>query len=221
MRRRILQFGAGLSAFLVSRFLAFPVEVYLLEFAAPLLLVFLIKKVLDFDSVDHLVATGALTALLSLPVAILFLSFLPPAQNCMPEIPFDIQEPIEIDRIPSESVPLDLSDLESGAVTEPDAICYARRLRTISVGLLDSKAIEKPVPNLTAEQRTKRLFGKVTVRVLIDLPLGEVICANAVSGPSELRQPATDAARKARFFPAHIDGSDLPPAEGVLTYRFQ
>jgi hypothetical protein len=221
MRRRKLQLGAGLSAFLVSRFLAVPNEDFLLEFAAPLLLVFLIKKLIDFDSVDHLLATGALTALLSLPVVPLFLSFLPPPQNCMPGIPFHIQEPIEITRISSESVSLHTYKVQPGDVIRTDSLCHSPGLRTIPVGFLDSKVINKPAPRMTAALSSKKLSGEVTVRVLIDLPLGEVICANAVSGPADLRPAATEAARKAVFSPTLVDGDAMPPADGLLTYRLE
>jgi hypothetical protein len=222
MWRRILDVGAGLSAFLLSRFLAVSNEDFLLEFIAPLLFFLLIKKLVEFDNLDHILATVGLSTLLSLPVLFLFLSFIGPGSTCMPEPVFEIQEPVEVNTMSGEGVSRDAFDVQAGAEVVYDEPCDSASRRTISVGLVDNKVIEKPVPRLTAAERWREASGTVVVRVLIDVLTGKVVCANAVSGPAELRRAAKAAARHARFSPAHIcvDGI-LPPVEGVLTYRFE
>jgi TonB family protein len=90
------------------------------------------------------------------------------------------------------------------------------RQQPIESGVLNGKAIELPEPKLPAG--APKLSGKVTVRVVID-ETGKVISAEVEDGRIELRLPALEAARKARFSPTLLGGQRVK-VTGILTYRF-
>jgi hypothetical protein len=84
----------------------------------------------------------------------------------------------------------------------------------ISGGVLNSKAIYLPVPEVPAGQAT----GVVMVAVVID-EQGSVVEARAVSGPPQLHQAAVSAARMARFSPTLLMGEPVR-VSGTLSYNF-
>jgi len=90
--------------------------------------------------------------------------------------------------------------------------------KPIEGGIVNGRAIELPRPTYPDEAKKERASGQVQVKVLID-ETGRVISAEAVFGPESLRKAAVDAARRARFSPAKVDGV---PAKlsGILTYDF-
>jgi TonB family protein len=63
-----------------------------------------------------------------------------------------------------------------------------------------------------------KVSGPVTVRVVID-ENGNVTSAKAIDGPAPLRQPAEEAARKAKFAPTTENGITVK-VTGTLTYDF-
>ncbi|HEV2862690.1 MAG TPA: energy transducer TonB, partial [Pyrinomonadaceae bacterium] len=63
-----------------------------------------------------------------------------------------------------------------------------------------------------------RPASTVAVSVLIDTS-GNVLQAQAISGHPLLRQEAAEAACRARFPPALIDGARPPAFGGILTYE--
>ena len=84
----------------------------------------------------------------------------------------------------------------------------------INGGVLNSKAIYMPVPEVPAGEAT----GVVLVAVLVD-ESGTVIEARAVSGPPHLHAPAVNAARLARFSPTLLMGEPVR-VSGTLSYNF-
>jgi TonB family protein len=90
------------------------------------------------------------------------------------------------------------------------------RSQPVEGGNLNAKAIELPEPKLS--EGAARLGGKVRVRVIVD-ETGTVISAEIEDGRIELRRSALEAARKARFAPALIDGQPIK-VTGILTYLF-
>lgn len=86
----------------------------------------------------------------------------------------------------------------------------------ISGGVLNGKAVSKPVP--VWPQEAREVGGTVTVRILVNEE-GKVIKADAVSGPAQLRQAAVEAAYKARLSPTRLSGKPVK-VMGVLTYNF-
>jgi TonB family protein len=91
--------------------------------------------------------------------------------------------------------------------------------KTISGGVLNGKAISKPVPPYPAIARTARASGTVVVQVSVD-ERGAVTTAKAVSGHPLLRASAEAAARQARFSPTLLSGKPVR-VTGVLTYEFK
>jgi TonB family protein len=89
---------------------------------------------------------------------------------------------------------------------------------TISVGVLNDRAISLPVPPYPPVARAAHASGTATVEILVD-ENGNVIEAHAVSGHPLLHAAAVAAAREARFPPATLSG-DPVKVLGVVTYNF-
>lgn len=90
--------------------------------------------------------------------------------------------------------------------------------QTISGGVLNGKAVSKPVPRYPIEARDQRQTGTVVVQVLVD-ETGRVLQACAVSGARLLRAASEQAAYAARFSPTLLDGKPVK-VRGVITYNF-
>ena len=90
--------------------------------------------------------------------------------------------------------------------------------KPIEGGLLNSKAVSLPKPQVPEEARRIRASGKVTVAVIVD-ETGKVISAKAIDGPLPLRAAAEAAARQATFAPTTQDGITVK-VSGTLTYDF-
>ena len=88
----------------------------------------------------------------------------------------------------------------------------------ISGGVLNGKAISKPMPPYPAIAKAAHASGTVTVQVTID-ESGKVISATPVSGHPLLQQSAAQAARQARFSPTLLSGQPVK-VTGILTYNF-
>ena len=84
----------------------------------------------------------------------------------------------------------------------------------IAGGMLNSKAIYLPLPEVPANEAT----GVVMVQILID-EQGTVVEARAISGPPHLHGAAINAARLARFTPTTLMGEPVR-VTGTLSYNF-
>ena len=91
-------------------------------------------------------------------------------------------------------------------------------LKPVSGGVLNGSAISLPSPSYPETAKRLRVSGSVTVEVVID-ETGKVISAQASSGPSTLREAATQAALRARFSPTKLSGQPVKVA-GVISYKF-
>jgi protein TonB len=91
-------------------------------------------------------------------------------------------------------------------------------LKPISGGVLNGTAISLPPPVYPDAAKRTRTQGIVTVDVVLD-ETGKVISANASSGPAMLRDPAVQAALKARFSPTKLSGQPVK-VSGVINYKF-
>lgn len=89
-----------------------------------------------------------------------------------------------------------------------------QRKAPVNGGVLNSKAIYMPVPEVPSGEAT----GVVLVAVLVD-EQGTVIEARAVSGPQHLHAAAVNAARLARFSPTLLLGEPVR-VTGTLSYNF-
>jgi hypothetical protein len=89
-----------------------------------------------------------------------------------------------------------------------------QRKAPLNGGVLNSKAIYMPVPEVPSGEAT----GVVLVAVLVD-ESGTVIEARAVAGPPHLHAAAVSAARLARFSPTLLMGEPVR-VSGTLSYNF-
>jgi protein TonB len=92
------------------------------------------------------------------------------------------------------------------------------RLAEVRGGMLDYKAVSKPVPAYPAEAKAARAEGTVVVEIKVD-EMGRVEAANAVSGHPLLRQASVEAALKTRFSPTLLSGQPIK-VSGFVTYKF-
>jgi TonB-like protein len=97
----------------------------------------------------------------------------------------------------------------SNAATQPG------KGKPIQGGVLNGKAISFPKPEHPAQADAA---GTVVVQVVVD-EQGNVISAQAASGPASLHTPSVNAALQAKFSPTLLMGEPVKVA-GVLIYRF-
>jgi TonB family protein len=91
-------------------------------------------------------------------------------------------------------------------------------LKPVSGGVLNGTAVSLPPPVYPDAAKRMRTQGVVTVEVILD-ESGKVVSATAKDGPAILRDPAVQAAHKARFTPTKLSGQPVKVA-GVIQYKF-
>ena len=91
--------------------------------------------------------------------------------------------------------------------------------KTISGGVLNSKAISLPQPPYPPIAKQAKASGTVVVQVTVD-EQGNVISARAVSGHPLLQAASVTAARGAKFEPTKLSGKPVK-VSGVLRYEFK
>jgi TonB family protein len=90
--------------------------------------------------------------------------------------------------------------------------------KSISGGIVNSKAINLPPPVYPAAAKAVRASGAVNVQVTID-EKGDVVSAEATSGHPLLRDVSVQAARQAKFSPTKLSGQPVK-VTGVIVYNF-
>lgn len=90
--------------------------------------------------------------------------------------------------------------------------------RPVSLGPINSRAIDKPVPVYPPIARAAKASGTVVVQILLD-ETGKVVSAQATSGHPLLRQTAVQAAYRARFTPTYLSNQPIK-VTGYITYNF-
>lgn len=89
----------------------------------------------------------------------------------------------------------------------------------INLGVLSGDRVVRMVmPVYSVIARRSNIEGKVSVEVELDEE-GNVVSANAVSGPKMLQGSAEDAAKRSKFTPAQFDGKPIK-GKGVIIYNF-
>jgi TonB family protein len=88
----------------------------------------------------------------------------------------------------------------------------------VSAGVLNSKAINLPVPDYPAEAKAAGVEGVVVIQVIVD-EQGNVTEARAISGPKILQDVSLNAARQAKFSPLLLSGEAVK-VSGVLVFNF-
>jgi len=110
-----------------------------------------------------------------------------------------------------------VGDMPDAPPPAPDPPSPPPRVFKIS-RVLNSEAIELPVPVYPQLARQIRLKGTVTVQVLID-ESGRVVSAKALNGHPLLIHEAQKAALRARFSPTKINDQPIK-IQGVIIYNF-
>ncbi len=88
----------------------------------------------------------------------------------------------------------------------------------VSAGVLNGRATSLPKPRYPEDVKQKGIGGQVVVKVVTDLN-GNIITAEAISGPAELRPTSIEAARAAKVSPTKLSGQ-LVKVSGVFVYTF-
>lgn len=88
----------------------------------------------------------------------------------------------------------------------------------VSLGVVNGKATDLPVPVYPPPAKAVGAEGVVSVQIMID-ESGNVTSAKAVSGHTLLRQSAERAARNAKFKPTLLSNEPVK-AMGVIAYNF-
>jgi len=88
----------------------------------------------------------------------------------------------------------------------------------VSGGVLNGRALNKIKPAYPAAAHAAGASGTVEVRIVID-ETGKVIWARAISGHSQLRQAAEDAAWQTKFPPTILSGQPVRTT-GLMLYNF-
>jgi protein TonB len=101
--------------------------------------------------------------------------------------------------------------------TTPSNAARANSL-TISGGVLNGKAVSKPVPVYPPIARAAQASGVVVVQVKID-ECGNVVAARAISGHPLLQYAAVQAAYNWRFSPTLLSGQPVK-VTGTITFNF-
>lgn len=109
----------------------------------------------------------------------------------------------------------DTLGVEPPANPSPDAL---KMSRIVTGGVLNGKALRKPLPDYPRPAKKARASGTVVVQITVDEE-GNVISAKAISGHSLLHAAAEDAARHAKFSPTLLCGNPVK-VTGVITYNF-
>jgi protein TonB len=85
--------------------------------------------------------------------------------------------------------------------------------------IIKGESIQRVQPEYPTRARTARQSGAVAVEVSIN-ERGDVVAAQALSGPTLLREAAVAAARRWKFKPATRDGQPTSSVS-VLTFNFK
>jgi protein TonB len=102
--------------------------------------------------------------------------------------------------------------------SEPPTPTFKSNLKPVSGGVLNGTAISLPTPQYPDAAKRMRISGIVSVSVVVD-ETGKVISAQANSGPTPLREAATQAALRARFSPTKLSGQPVK-VSGLINYKF-
>jgi TonB family protein len=95
-----------------------------------------------------------------------------------------------------------------------------KAVETVSVGIVNGKAVLLPKPEYPMDARQSNLTGTVKIQVVID-ERGKVMSAKTVSGieNQEIRKLCETAAMKAEFSPTILSGKPVK-VSGVIVYNF-
>lgn len=88
----------------------------------------------------------------------------------------------------------------------------------VNVGQIGASGAKLAMPTYPPAARAMGIQGKVMVQVTLDED-GKVVAVKATSGPTSLRQPSEDAARRSKYTPVKV-GEKAVKATGYVVYNF-
>ena len=91
--------------------------------------------------------------------------------------------------------------------------------QTVSYGVVSGRALELVAPTFPKAACLIRVYGRVTVKILIDID-GRVISAEAISGHPMLLAASVNAARSSTFKPNKI-GNTYVRVSGIIQYNYR
>lgn len=95
---------------------------------------------------------------------------------------------------------------------------HANLINASFTGVIEGKALSKPVPAYPPRALQARISGVVVVKIIVD-ETGAVAEAKAMCGDPILGAASEDAARRARFSPTLLNGQPVK-VSGLITYNF-
>lgn len=104
------------------------------------------------------------------------------------------------------------------ALSSGDGISNSNTPKTVSGGVINSKATKLVKPAYPEAAKTVKAGGAVNVQVTIDEG-GNIISATAVSGHPLLREASEEAARASTFSPTLLQGVPVK-VTGIIVYNF-
>jgi TonB family protein len=95
----------------------------------------------------------------------------------------------------------------------------APKPQTISLGRLNSRAVDIPKPAYPIEAKDARVSGVVTAQVVVD-ESGKVIWARVRTGPELLQAAVKTVVCQALLKPFKLNGNFVK-TNGIITYKFE
>jgi TonB family protein len=120
--------------------------------------------------------------------------------------------------MPDNNVQLAANQKVSVSENDPAPAAPKAPAKPVSSGVLNGQALSLPSPIYPDAARRLQMIGSVRVEVVVD-ENGKVVSAKATSGPGMLREPAVQAAYRARFSPTKLSGKPVI-VTGEIIYKF-
>lgn len=117
----------------------------------------------------------------------------------------------------SEPVRVTFGEPETALMKAPEGY-EVRPMAPIAGGVLNGKAVSKPMPPYPAEAKAAGVSGIVAIQIVVSED-GAVESAKAISGHPLLQDAAVEAAKRAKFSPTRLSGQPVK-VTGVVTYNF-
>jgi TonB family protein len=128
------------------------------------------------------------------------------------------EPPLVIDRCLTKPVSKATEEIKHlDWITRPGSI-FEEMNSVVKFGILSGKAVSKPPLVYPKEAKKRRVAGTVNVAVIVD-ETGKIIRAEAICGPSLLRESAEKAAYQWRFSPTLLSGKPVKVG-GVIVFNY-
>jgi hypothetical protein len=218
MRRTMLYISLALFTFAVGLLTVGTFRQLAVALPVALMVFILLKKITDLNVTLHYLKVVFLTLLIWTPFAAFTLGVvMPKTGSCVVELSEEESLALRVEErgeFTGAIIP-EATECSSPSIVDRDK----GDTNTIWAGVIDDKAMSKPAPYYPRMMKASGIATTVAVSVVIEGATGKVMAAQALSGHPLVRQSAVEAAYRARFHPACVNGI-APNVSGILTYRF-